>query len=125
MSTSLNVVSSANVFWESFNRVATRFLSLVIGTCMKADNVTNAIRSDKNFYGIRPIGENFGLTRLSLSLGGSWGSVAPGLGGGGPTGFVTAGFVSTLGAGFSFFSSAAGDGGGGDFSDGFSSEGAT
>lgn len=33
MSTSLNVVSNAKVFWESFNRVATRFLSLVIGTC--------------------------------------------------------------------------------------------
>jgi hypothetical protein len=33
MSTSLNVVSIANVFWESFKRLAMRFLSLGIGTC--------------------------------------------------------------------------------------------
>ncbi|BAS88992.1 Os04g0394250 [Oryza sativa Japonica Group] len=33
MSTSLNVVSIANVFCESFKRFAIRFLSLGIGTC--------------------------------------------------------------------------------------------
>lgn len=46
-------------------------------------------------------------------------------GGGGPFGFDTAGLVSALGDGFSFFSSAAGAGEEGGFSDGFSSEGAT
>lgn len=63
----------------------------------------------------------FGLTRLSLSFGGSWGSVAEGLGEGGglPLGF------STTGVGFSFFSSTGGVGGEAGFSDGFSSEGAT
>ena len=124
MSTSLNVVSNANVFWESFNRVATLFLSLVIGTCTRAYNVTIST-CEKIYNSISQIHGNFGHTRLSLSLGGSWGSVAECLGGGGPLGFSTAGFVSTLGAGFSFFSSAAGAGVEGDFSEGFSSEGAT
>uniref|UniRef100_J3LXC2 Uncharacterized protein n=1 Tax=Oryza brachyantha TaxID=4533 RepID=J3LXC2_ORYBR len=81
MSTSLNVVSIANVFCESFKRFAIRFLSLGIGTCK------------------------------SLSFGGSCGSVGEVFGGRGLGACILGGstfgdFSSTFG----FFSSALGGG---------------
>lgn len=73
MSTSLNVVSIANVFCESFRRVATRFLSLVIGTYVKKQkeiliSLSNDQKTDSFLKEITVITV---LTRLSLSLGGS------------------------------------------------------
>lgn len=98
MSTSLNVVSNAKVFWESFNRVATRFLSLVIGTC-KSKSKTNKHGFLSQAYKLLILV----CTLLSRSLGGSWGSLgdAPetGGGGGGALDFSFGGEVSTFGEG--------------------------
>lgn len=94
ISTSLNVVSNAKVFWESFKRVATRFLSLVIGTC---SYISCKILNNQIWVTKRPTKVKWipGLTLLSLSLGGSWGSVAEGLLRGGE-GALGVGEVSAL-----------------------------
>lgn len=95
MSTSLNVVSNAKVFWESFNRVATRFRSLVIGTFI------NKWRHQSNLNCSAIFRHNYykkaqWLTRLSLSLGGSCGSVGECRGGEGALDFSAIGAASTL-----------------------------
>lgn len=99
ISTSLKVVSIAKVFWESFSRVATRFRSLVIGTF---DNNERHKKKRSRLLNIIQVGQKSQwLTRLSLSLGGSWGSVGELNVAGGGLGFSLAGWVSTLGAFFS------------------------
>ena len=78
MSTSLNVVSIANVFWESFKRLAMRFLSLGIGTCSyrckRLQLQPNPFKTDSmQLYNFKPL--RISLTRRSRSFGGSCGSV--------------------------------------------------
>ncbi len=50
MSISLKVVSKANVFWESFNRVATRFRNRVIGI-WQIYHMSQLIRKQSNCHG--------------------------------------------------------------------------
>lgn len=78
MSTSLNVVNMAKVFWESFKRFAIRFLSLGIGTynykgydLTQPTKIYSSISQCTNYM---KQSDRYALTRLSLSFGGSWGS---------------------------------------------------